>query len=156
MPVFVVAHQNAQNVPEIVSDELPSSVTNQVERIFVQRWLGAGTRVGLRHVAHCLAFKLDLYTASIVKHACGEAMLTACAASFNERHVLDAIFNHCGGQRNQKYAAILAEYQLFAGLTEPYGVKYEGVDVAVKCAAAYFYCVCCAHFEYKKTLSFEE
>ena len=66
------------------------------------------------------------------KYACGEGMLQACAASFTEQHVLDAILNYNGGTQDEKHAELLAEYQVFVGRAGRYSTKATAHEATVR------------------------
>ena len=72
----------------------------------------------------------------IVKYACGEGMLQACAASFTEQHVLDAILNYNGGTQDEKHAELLAEYQVFVGRAGRYSTKATAHEATVRVKVA--------------------
>ena len=78
--------------------------------------MGTSRLVGLRHNAHCLSFKLDLYMRFIVKYAAGEQgeeMLRACDAAFNESNVQEALLNYCAGESGELYGHLLSELERF-------------------------------------------
>jgi len=73
------------------------------------RWIGDGSKIGLRHDVHCLAFELDVYLQYLIFHALGRDMFIAIKQSYKEESVMNALETYCGGSQHDTYLEALAE-----------------------------------------------
>ena len=136
LPVFVLSHQNAQHPPAEVSEQFESSTTDAVAKCFKDRWLGDGRKVGIRHDVHCLAYHIDVYTRSIIKHALKDSVNNMIEASYPESALNAALKTYCG-KDEAKYATLLTEMQSFNAGSGGYKTKLETADAAVKLKVAH-------------------
>ena len=131
MAVYVVADQNAKTpTPEIV-DAFSSETADAVKACFAVRWNGQGRKIGIKHDAHCLAFKVDLVLQFAIKFALGGDILRAINSSFRRSNWDSAVSTYCKGN-TALYTTLVSQMDKFSAKTGGYATIWRQAEALAK------------------------
>ena len=113
LPLYASYYYFAQQLEGDDEVELDEGTVDAVAAVIKQRWLGVGTKVGLRQDFHCMAFVLDPYVRAVVETALGDKELKRMDKPFTEAALHRVMLNAAGREENAKFAQLLCEYSRF-------------------------------------------
>lgn len=134
-PVFVVLDQQNKSPVAEVTDVFDESTLDSIKSAFSDRWNGAGSKVGVKHDVHCLAFKIDPVLRCAIEVGLGAEMLAAIDGAFRRTAWDNALLTYSKGS-DPVYSKLLSEYTKFASKSGDYATLWRQANSLAKTAVA--------------------
>ena len=132
LPAYCIFNDCVSRIKDEPDMTLTAETITEIQNEVLTRWTGDGSKVGLRHELHCLAFDLDFYLHCLICHALGTQMFVAIKRSYTDENVVNALATYCGGSDKETYLSFMNVLTELKGRSGPFVMMCRILDAKAK------------------------